>query len=392
MQRSRAIIRHSSHRGFTLVELLVAMSIIIILSAVAITGFRSAYEADRVKEAASVLRGAIEGARSRAIRAGDNRGIRLLLDPDDNRMVTSVVYIAPTEQITGYLRYEYDSTNLTEVQSRGKWRVFDVTEFVDPTNRVNWRELYQMGLLRPQSTIQFKGREYTLEFPSQHGSLIPGEDYAWVISAAPDDANLTADAVTHLPVDLDTTEPGAGIGLRDPVDILKSPRASLPVPYTLTLLPSILEGASPVSLPARTCIDLDGSDVPERWRPGAEEPRYGPLATMPMDIMFNKRGVVTNDYITEGFFHFRIADRNDVLAARNNITAVDNPTSYPVVVKDPEHPAKVVTLQTHTGMLRISDVYGAGDDPEDPEKKGFNNERILGVDPFRNGILGKEAK
>jgi prepilin-type N-terminal cleavage/methylation domain len=389
MQRSRAIIRDSSHRGFTLVELLVAMSIIIILSAVAITGFRSAYEADRVKEAASVLRGAIEGARSRAIRAGDNRGIRLLLDPDDNRMVTSIVYIAPTEQITGYLRYEYDSTDLIGLESKGKWRVFDVTEFVDPTNYVNWRQLYRMGLLRPQCEIQFNGQVYRLESPVP---LRPGpqaEDDAWTISAG---SELGDGSVPPLPVDLDTTEPGAGIGLHNSMDIINSPRASLPVPYTLTLLPSILEGASPVSLPARTCIDLDGSQVPKRWRPLTTGQPYGPRANngevWPMDIMFNKRGVVTNDYITEGFFHFRVADRNDVLAARNNIPALANPTSYPVVVKDPEHPAKVVTLQTHTGMLRITNVHNEESTGSPP----VYNTAILSDKPFRNGILGKEAK
>lgn len=107
-----------------------------------------------------------------------------------------------------------------------------------------------------------------------------------------------------------------------------------------------------------------------------------------MDIMFNKRGVVTNDYITEGFFHFRVADRNDVLAARNNIPALANPTSYPVVVKDPEHPAKVVTLQTHTGMLRITNVHNEESTGSPP----VYNTAILSDKPFRNGILGKEAK
>ncbi|HWL10753.1 MAG TPA: prepilin-type N-terminal cleavage/methylation domain-containing protein, partial [Planctomicrobium sp.] len=95
--------------AFTLVELLVAMGIFVILASLAVTGYQSTYNMDQVGQAASTVRASLEGARSRAIKAKGRRGLRLLLDPQDRRIVTSLAYVSPPETVTGYLRLEFDN-------------------------------------------------------------------------------------------------------------------------------------------------------------------------------------------------------------------------------------------------------------------------------------------
>jgi prepilin-type N-terminal cleavage/methylation domain-containing protein len=67
--------------GFTLVELLVVIFIILLVSAVALPTVIPAITHRQVSEAARLLQGAIVGARDAAIHANAPRGIRLLPDP-----------------------------------------------------------------------------------------------------------------------------------------------------------------------------------------------------------------------------------------------------------------------------------------------------------------------
>lgn len=67
-------------RGFTLVELLVVVVIVILVSAVALPTVIPALTSRQVSEGARILQAAIAGARDAAIRANAPRGIRLLPD------------------------------------------------------------------------------------------------------------------------------------------------------------------------------------------------------------------------------------------------------------------------------------------------------------------------
>ena len=68
-------------RGFTLVELLVVILIILLISAVALSTIGPAYGRRQNSEAGRILQGAIVGARDDAIHRNQASGIRLLPDP-----------------------------------------------------------------------------------------------------------------------------------------------------------------------------------------------------------------------------------------------------------------------------------------------------------------------
>lgn len=77
--------------GFTLIELLVVVTIIILVSAVALPMVIPAFSHREVSAAARIVQGAIVGARDAAIRDNSPSGIRLLSDPAQanayNRMI-----------------------------------------------------------------------------------------------------------------------------------------------------------------------------------------------------------------------------------------------------------------------------------------------------------------
>ena len=73
--------RTTSYRGFTLIEMLVVIVIILIVSAVALPTVLSALSHRQIGESARLLRAALAGARDAAIRNNAPSGIRLLPDP-----------------------------------------------------------------------------------------------------------------------------------------------------------------------------------------------------------------------------------------------------------------------------------------------------------------------
>jgi prepilin-type N-terminal cleavage/methylation domain-containing protein len=88
--------RATRRGGFTLVELLVVILIILLVSAIALPSIISAVGHRQVSEAARILQAAIVGARDSAIKNNAPSGIRLLPDPTINGINPSTGLLDPT--------------------------------------------------------------------------------------------------------------------------------------------------------------------------------------------------------------------------------------------------------------------------------------------------------
>ena len=86
--------------GFTLVELMVAILIILILVGITAPLALSILDGRTLREAGSSVQAAIAGARDRAASAGAPRGVRLIPDKDDPNIVRELRIIQQTHPIS----------------------------------------------------------------------------------------------------------------------------------------------------------------------------------------------------------------------------------------------------------------------------------------------------
>lgn len=141
----RRLLRVSHHRAnrlqrraFTLIELLVVVLLVLIVTTITVMSVNFSNNADRMRAGARQMQSLIGGARDRAIYAKEIRGLRLLLDPNDNHAVSAVQYIGSPERDTqGTL--SFDSTGSIVTGTAGTTR---------------WQSLKRRGFLKIGSRIQ----------------------------------------------------------------------------------------------------------------------------------------------------------------------------------------------------------------------------------------------
>ena len=99
-------IERNSRSGFTLIELLVVVSIILTLATITLVSVNFSYSRDRVRAAGRQLQSFVAGARDRAIYSKEVRGVRLILDPQNQHTAIAVQYIgAPDRWSEGTVRF-----------------------------------------------------------------------------------------------------------------------------------------------------------------------------------------------------------------------------------------------------------------------------------------------
>ena len=102
-----ACLSPSRRLAFTLTELLVVIMIMIILTTLTVSAYNFSMSSERSRSAARGVQSYLEGARDRAIYSGEPRGVRFLVDRDNPRTVSSMVYIGESEPWTqGVIRLE----------------------------------------------------------------------------------------------------------------------------------------------------------------------------------------------------------------------------------------------------------------------------------------------
>ena len=142
--------------GFTMIELLVSVSIIVILAGLTIAVVSNTMNSDRIRSSARGVQSALAGARDRALRAGRNhdpadpnplRGLRFIVnDPPiatGINTVSSMVYVRSLPPWTeGVPQVFYDVTDTHPNVVRGD-------------GSTKWYGYWTQGLITTASRIQF---------------------------------------------------------------------------------------------------------------------------------------------------------------------------------------------------------------------------------------------
>lgn len=335
-------------RGFTLIELLVVVALLLILITITVVSIDYGFNSERVRSGARQLQSALEGARDRAIFAREPRGLRLLVDPAEPRMVTSMVYIgAANNWSEGQIRLERMDFE-EDVNGNGK---LDPGEDTNSNGRLDgngvadgpevyivrgdatcgWSTLKDRGFLGVYEDLNFNGVLDAGE--DQNGNGLLDLDAPRIKIPADDDGlwyTVLSHRLTATNQILQLVTPYRDPGTTPPNEVIAFQETG-PNTYILELLPRILPEAQPILLPDGVVIDLDASDIPADWRPSRGEDANGNgqldvgedtdgdgqldvgTYSSRMDILFSPRGVVTGPLAAAGLIHLYVGERKDVI-------------------------------------------------------------------------------
>ncbi len=309
--------------GFTLVELMIVVSIILLLATITLVSVNFSYSRDRVRAAGRQLQSFIAGARDRAIYQKEVRGVRLILDPANTHTAVAVQYVGAPD----------------------RWTEGFVTLYANDVVSV------PSGLFLQSNGLLAVGTQ--IEIPKDSGAFFT------VASVAIADPNISNNGLVKL---------NRGV----PVFTALGQTTS----FSLLLKPMLLPGSEPVPFPPGVVIDLDGSNLPSSWRPGIAN--TGQSYSSTMDILFNPRGSVTGDVAGNGILHLLLADAGDVILWSSIPGRIQkaNPTSTewsppivpangaagtPIVRKD----QIIVSLNGRSGNVSVHQVNPTNISPAD---------------------------
>ena len=301
--QTRRVVR----RGFTLIELMVVVGIMILLASMTAATISLTVNGDKVRAGARQVQSYLAGARDRAIYAKAPRGVRFLLDPTNPRTVSSMVYISPTEEWTQGLvqleREDLDNDGVADNPGSQAMvlRGFDLDGSFNSNNPTGWYSLYSQGLLRDGARVLIPndstGTWYTIttDLIRNANSVYPPRlRLTTAYIKAPSNPNSSA-------VPAFTASDG-------------------PSTYKLQLPPSVLPNQEPVLLPKGTVIDLDRcsktpasptlatATLPGAWYNTSVTPF---VYSNQMDVMFSPRGAIIGTAAGRGLIHFYVADQKD---------------------------------------------------------------------------------
>jgi prepilin-type N-terminal cleavage/methylation domain-containing protein len=301
--RSPAIHRH--RLGFTLIELLVVISIIVILASMTLLAFNFARDADRVSNAAVALKSALSVARDFAVQAGKPRGVRLFLDENNYRAVTTMVYIDPSEDWTD---------GVIQLQ---RWDVLDNSTLLQGADNIT----------DPADVnLDINGDGITGDNPKDVWVVASAGSGWWELKRRGllfDGMMITIGDFTS-PVSTRLLNSPVGVQklilarpFRDPGDTPKENASAFqsggPETYALQLAPRIVP-MDPVLLPQGIVIDLDGSRLPDAWRPftalGSQSSGNAEYSRF-VDIIYSARGSVIGQAASAGIIHFYLCNAED---------------------------------------------------------------------------------
>lgn len=375
--------REVSRAGFTLVELLVVVSILLVLTAIVVVSYNSSVNSERVRGSARQIQSVILGATSRSASRKTTSGLRLLLDQNDKSVATGFVYVGATKDyVQGSVTIErIDLDNAMNTGSPDG--IADITP--DSSMPYWWvvvrggnlGRLVSQGLLYDGARIRLpaNGNWYTIQL-DPNPDLGENELYRFA-----NDANDPREIVRLL-----------GNYKLPPIYASPDAKAHEPTSYVLELQPALLPDEKPITFASGMVIDLYNSHIPASWYNETsvvggfvippqmqndgwvDEGRDPNNAAMKiirqysprMDIMFGPNGNVVGATQAFGKIHLLLADVRD--------------TTLNLPPESGQHDCTIISLFTRTGTVIVSPVdkiRSMGDDG----KPGVKN-----VDDDGNGV------
>ncbi len=294
--------------GFTLVEMLVVIGILLILAYMSLSIYNAAADSDRIRSSARQIQSYLEGARDRAILSGrrwaeegrkgpqPSVGVRFLLDQNAGNgggtvpQINAMVFVESSPPIRGKL----DMVSSTEANQTDQ-------------------EYYGQTL----SDLALRGQLYAgLEILVYNPSIA---DYSDIDDQKPH--RLRVSSVSPFVLSDTPTWYNGTPGGQEFI-------------FELQVGPSIMANQEPISLGPNIVIDASESDLPSAWS-----------STSVYDIMFSPRGVVTGPAAASGLVHFVLRDVADV----ENGRALSDPNR--------EGDELIVSLFTRTGHISSHPVH-----------------------------------
>jgi len=358
-----------ARRGFTLVELLVAVAVLLVLAALTLTALSMTAEED-VAEGARSAQSFTEGARDRAIWRKRPVGIRLLLEPNGTQnsvgnsvVATSLQYIAsPSETLKGVLVVD-DGTNVPlgpQTADAGQVLV-SATAPAQQFEQV-WEQIRtNRGLISHsfQMPITIVVNQST------------GATERYMVAWAP-----------NLP---NTPNPGRWMLTRPFTGQLLTP-----LPYELELLPAVMANQEVRELPRDALINLTDSKLPAFWYNATSQ-----QFTTFMDVMFSPRGTGMGASSGAGMIHLHVCSPED----RERVPVP--PGTYfigkqaPHVIGNPNNgnPERLVSINPVTGNITVSHVpkFADADQNNIPDLNEDGNP-ATNYDPYQPAEYGFTAQ
>ena len=398
----------SVRSGFTLLELLIVISIIVVLLTMTAMTVRFSTEGDRVRGATRQIQSFLAGARDRAIYAKEPRGVRFFISPENPRAVTTMAYIAPggtwsspdnsagvsLERIDGYLGVadgDFADAEDAVVRVHGK-------------QNPGWWNLKRRGWLVDGLRIRIPkgptGNWYPINTSLINTNVAPTPDQL-------------ADQFLLLQI------PYADGG--DNGKEIAHGELSYEIELPAKLLPQ-----DPSILPESVVIDLDGSKIPSGWQlSSAAGSQYSGY----MDIVFSPRGNIVGGSAGAGVIHLYVCDSEDSRYLKERFEAAWTTAPLPRPLPPPYHrdglfvpldevpnttwvggdrnylpkDRRIVSIFTQTGAVSVHqvssfllDATAAPNDSLDPldlnNNANYNEADGLADDPYYFAETGKVAK
>ena len=421
--------------AFTLVELLIVITIMLLLMTMTVYSVNFARDSDRASSSASKIQSYLAGARDRAIYTRSPKGVRFFLDSEDDpnagtgqrRTVSAMYYIDPGHLWTdGAIELQRWDGPAPPSTTPGADDFDGFTNFSASNPDINGdgsldnpAMIWMVAGLKDNKWWELKRRGLLVDGVRMR--IPAGPNGTWYsVDTRFINLNAAPTATQYLVLQIPYADPGD-----TDIRIAKAFEAGGPETYELELPASILPN-EPGLLVDGIVIDLDGSQLPLAWRPSAQN---GANYSQFMDIVFSPRGTVIGAAGSTGLIHLYVCDKVDAtvlkeqfitnlpgasavaklirlengivtkggaLVPMDEVNVVDAPWAAPLAgIGEPYLPKdrRVVTLFTQTGAISVNQIYTVDNlDQWDRDNDGNSSEPDgIADDPFLFAETGQEG-